>query len=137
MGAFMALLGLVDPVSKIVSKIIDLQTKKLDAATEQERIAINEEIEALKARRDVMIAEAGSRINPWMRAFIAIGPAAFLFKVFLLDKVVGPFIGCVGDTRAKAWCDPFTTDKLDDNLWLVVMSVIGFYLVTTVRLFKK
>lgn len=134
-GFLGTLLGFVDPISKIVSKIIDLQAKKLDAATEQERIAVQEEIEALKARRDVMIAESGSRVNSFMRAFIAIGPALFLFKVFVWDKVLGSIFGCVLDTSAMPRCNLFITDKLDDNLWLVVMSVLGFYMVTTWRLF--
>lgn len=100
-----------DPIARITDKIIDLQIKKSDAKTEQERIAADERGRSLEARRDVMIAEAGLGLNAWMRFALAVGPAAFLLKVFIWDKVLK--LG--------------STDALDANLWQVVIAVIGFY----------
>jgi hypothetical protein len=99
------------PLANITNKIIDLQIKKADAKTEQERIAADERLKTLEARRDVMVAEAGLGLNAWMRFALAVGPAAFLLKVFIWDKVLK--LG--------------TTDALDANLWQVVIAVIGFY----------
>jgi hypothetical protein len=90
-----------------------------DAATEQERIAANERVSRLEAIRDLQIAEAGSRLNAVMRFFIAIGPALYLFKIFVVDKIACPVLGL-----PNALC---RTDPLDPNLWTVVTAVIGFY----------
>jgi hypothetical protein len=100
-----------DPIARITDKIVDLQIKKADAKTEQERIAADERTKALEARRDVMIAESGLAVNAYMRTAIAIGPAIYLLKIFIWDKVLK--LG--------------TTDPLDSNLWQVVIAVIGFY----------
>jgi hypothetical protein len=101
-----------DPIARITDKIVDLQIKRADAKTEQERIAADERGRALEARRDVMMAEgAFSWLNPVMRFAIAVGPATYLLKIFIVDKVLK--LG--------------TTDALDSNLWQVVIAVIGFY----------
>jgi hypothetical protein len=100
-----------DPIARITDKIVDLQIKKADAKTEQERIAADERVKALESRRDVMVAESGLAVNAYMRTAIAIGPAIYLLKIFIWDKVLK--LG--------------TTDALDSNLWQVVIAVIGFY----------
>ena len=112
MAILAVILKFFDPIARITDKIVDLQIKKADAKTEQERIAADERGKALEARRDVMVAEgAFSWLNPVMRFALAVGPAAFLLKVFIWDKVLK--LG--------------TTDALDANLWQVVIAVIGFY----------
>jgi hypothetical protein len=110
----MWLLGLVDPISRIVGKIADAKVAHANAETDKERIAAGERVKTLEARRDVLVAESGNRINAWMRLFIASGPALYLNKIFIWDKVLGPLTGG-------------STDALDDNLWKVVAAVIGFY----------
>jgi hypothetical protein len=112
MAIIAAIFKFFDPIARITDKIVDLQIKKADAKTEQERIAADERGRALEARRDVMVAEgAFSWLNPVMRFALAVGPAFFLLKVFIWDKVLK--LG--------------TTDALDANLWQVVIAVIGFY----------
>lgn len=106
-----AIFKFFDPIARITDKIVDLQIKKADAKTEQERVASDERIKTLEARRDVMVAEAGLGINAYMRTAIALGPTAYLLKIFIWDKVLK-----MG-----------TTDALDANLWNVVVAVIGFY----------
>lgn len=112
-GILTAIFKFFDPIAKITDKIVDLQIKKADAKTEQERIAADERIKGLEARRDVLIAEGpiAGLLNAGMRFALAIGPACFLLKVFIWDKVLK--LG--------------TTDALDSNLWQVVIAVIGFY----------
>lgn len=143
------LLGLVDPVSKVINKILDLQQKKVDAATEQEKNQIQEQIDALKLRRDVLIAESNDKTNRWMRAFgLAMPVAVLMWKIFVWDKVIGSLVGCSGDTssaRAVARlgeeyvrsCMKYTTDALDPNLWFFVTAVTGFYFLATSRLFNR
>lgn len=108
---FATLLKFFDPIARITDKIVDLQLKKADAETEQERIAADERVKTLEARRDVMVAEAGLGINAWMRTAIAFGPTIYLLKIFIWDKVLK--LG--------------TTDNLSDDLWKVVVAVVGFY----------
>lgn len=105
---FLAKLG----IGSIASKIADAYMAKQDAKTQQERVAAEERIKTLEARRDVMVAEGGSRLNSLMRAFIACGPAVYLFKIFIIDKVL---------------CSTCTTDPLSEPLWEVVRWVLGFY----------
>lgn len=113
-------------VDNITNAIANERIAKINAGTEQERVAADERIKALDARRSVLIAESGSRINMIMRVVLAAGPAAFLIKVFLYDKVIGSFVGCSG-AQPKGACPTFLTDPLDDNLWKVITAVIAFY----------
>src|SRR3974390_1521163 len=85
------LFSLINPLSAIAGKIADYKIAQQNAQTDQERIHAQERIDALQARRDVMIAEAGSSygwINSVIRAMIAIGPATYLLKIFIWDKVL-------------------------------------------------
>jgi hypothetical protein len=111
---FGALLGLVDPISRIVGKIADAKLEANKALTDRERIAADERVKALEAKRDVLVAESASPWNARMRLFIAFGPALYLNKIFIWDKVLGPITGG-------------RTDALDENLWKVIAAVIGFY----------
>ena len=111
MGIISILLGLVDPISRIAGKIADYKIAAQQASTDKERIAADERVKALEARRDVMVSEAGSRVNAFMRAAIAFGPTVYLLKIFVVDKVLK--LG--------------TTDNLSDDLWKVVVAVVGFY----------
>ena len=113
-SALALILKYIDPIARITSQIIDLQTKKVDAKTEQERIAADERLHTLNARRDVLIAESGSRINTWTRTFLTIPIAVLLWKVFIFDKALGQWTG-------------WRTDALSPELWYVVMVVLGFY----------
>ncbi len=123
-GLIAALFG---SINHITDAIANEKIVALNATTEQGKIASNERVRALEAKRDLMIAEAGaSRLNMWVRSLIALGPASFLLKVFLYDKVIGAFVGCSGRTLPGT-CSTFVTDALDPNLWQVISIVLGFY----------
>ena len=115
LGSVLGILtGLLDPVAKITNSITDSRLQTMRAQTDQERIAAEERTKALESRRDVLIAESGSRINRMIRAAIALGPTIYLLKIFIWDKVFQSI------THG-------TTDPLDANLWAVVTAVLGFY----------
>lgn len=115
MGAiFGFIISLINPLASIAGKIADARVALAVAATDKERIAAQEHVEILQARRDVMVAEAAGPygwVNALMRGLLAAGPTVFLVKVFIWDKVLK--LG--------------STDPLDSNLWNVVMVVLGFY----------
>lgn len=113
LGILTSLLSLADPISRIAGKIADARIAAQQAATDQERIAQEERIRALEARRDVLKAESDGRINSVIRALLAVPVVVFLWKVIIWDKVFG-------------WG---TTDDLSENLWYVTMMTLGFYYV--------
>ena len=81
------------------------------AQTDKEKIAADERIKTLEAKRDVLVAEGGSCLNAIMRAGFGIPPMIYLGKLYLFDKVLG-------------WG---ATDPLSPELWNVLWTVVGFY----------
>jgi len=107
--------GLFGTINGITNAIANEKIAAITAKTEQEQIAANERVSQLQQQRDVLIADtAHSSLDLYIRSLIAIGPASYLLKIFLWDKVLA------------SWTNG-TTDPLDPNLWSVVMVVLGFY----------
>jgi hypothetical protein len=125
-------------INGITSAIANEKIASLNATTQQEKIAADSRIEALQAQRDVLIQESARSSWPAIMQFlIALGPASYLIKIFLWDKVIGSIEGCGAGIRTMAsYCNMFNTDPSDTNLWWVILAVVGFYFVTTTRIFK-
>ena len=98
-------------IGTIADRIASAYEAKQKATTDKEKIAADERIKGLEARRDVQMAEAGSRINAIMRAGFGLPPMIYLAKLYLYDKVLG-------------WG---ATDPLSPELWNVLWTVVGFY----------
>lgn len=134
--------GLFGSINKITAAISNERIAMIGAQTAEDKALIQSRLEALLARRDVMIAEsAHSKLNIIMRTTLALGPAAVLTKLLAWDKVVGSIMGCAGEAGRAARCAVFNTDVLDPNLWNVIMVVVGFYFLadgvsTTARILK-
>jgi hypothetical protein len=108
--AFLARIG----IGSIADRIASAYEAREKAKTDKDKIAAEERIRTLEARRDVLIGESSSRVNTLMRAAIATPVAAILWKIFVYDKALGQWTGG-------------TTDALSPELWNVVTIVIGFY----------
>jgi hypothetical protein len=121
--------GLAPMLTQMANNITDLQKMKVKANSDHEIAEINSQIEAVHDRRQVLIAEAGSRLNAIMRAGFTLLTFPLLAKIFIWDKVVGPFVGCVG--KDPIGCNAFNTDALGTELWAVIGAIIGFYFLTT------
>ena len=106
MFAFLARIG----IGSIVGQLAEAYKAREVAKTDRDKIAADERIKTLEARRDVMVAE-GSPINAYVRMAFAVGPAAYYLKIFVWDKVLG-------------WG---STDPLSPELTQISMIVIGFY----------
>ena len=116
------LLGLVDPITKITSQIVEWQAKKINAVTEQQRIQAEENVKKLEAMRDVQIAEAHTPVNVLARAFLMFPIGIFIWKVVIWDNVL----------------DLGSTEDLSPNLWSLVFIMWGFYFVTDLaKLWKR
>ncbi len=122
--------GMFTTVNGITNAIANERLKLIQAKTDQEKIASQERINSLQAKRDVLVAESGnSKINAIIRGSIGASVAFVLGKIFVWDKALGD------------WTSGHT-DALDPNLWNVVMAVIGFYFlyeasVNTARIIKS
>lgn len=111
--------GLFGTVNSITSAISNEKIAALTATTQQDQIAANERVAQLQQQRDVLIADsAHGSWDVWVRSLIAIGPALYIFKIFVIDKVFGFLFHT-------------STDALDPNLWSVVMTVLGFYFLSS------
>jgi hypothetical protein len=119
-----------DTIDGIEKAISSEKIAMIGAKTEQARIASQERISSLEARRAILVAEAptqAGRLNAWMRAVAAIGPISIVLKLSLWDKVVGSFVGCNGHTLPGT-CGAFMTDPIDPHIWYGVIAVFAFYL---------
>lgn len=105
------LLGLIDPVTRIVGKIADTRLEMARAQTDQERIHADERVKALEARRDVLVAESGTRLNGFIRAGFALPFVGYNIKLVVWDKML-------------EWG---STDPLSTELFQVELACIGFY----------
>jgi hypothetical protein len=109
--------GLFGSINGITSAIANERIAAITAKTDAERIAAQERVNSLTLQRDVLVADAAhSKLDLYIRSLIALGPASYLIKIFLWDKVLA------------SWTNG-TTDRIDANLWNVVMVVLGFYFV--------
>lgn len=125
--------GITNTINGITSAIANERIAAISATTDKARIQAQENVATLQAKRDLMIAESThSKLPILMQSLIAIGPAAVLLKIFLWDKVIGAYMGCVGITGPE--CNLYSTDALDGNLWAVVTAVVGFYFLSNVVL---
>jgi hypothetical protein len=109
------------PISDISNDLKEAYQSKLNAQNDSERIAAEERINLLEARKNIILA---AQSDPWER-FIRIGfaiPCVLYFnKLILWDKFFG--FGA--------------TDDLSQNLWNIFFIVLGGYFVDTiVRRFK-
>lgn len=110
------LVGLADPITRITDAIAKAKISANQAATDQERIHAQERIAQLEARRAVLIAESGSKINAFIRAGFALPFVIYNAKLVLWDKVLA--FG--------------STDALSPELAQVEMICIGFYFLNSI-----
>jgi hypothetical protein len=120
-------------ISEVMNKRTELEAKKVEAKNNVERAKIEQEIAAVDARKDVLIAEAqaGIRNNSIIRNFMGFSFSTFIFKYFFIDKVLGPVAGCVGEVaKNKAGCYIFTMDPITTEMAALLGVSIAFYFLT-------
>lgn len=121
--------GLFNTVNGITNAIANERLKLISATTDRQKIAAEERITSLQAKRDVLVAESGrSNVNAFLRGCIGASAAVLIAKLLIWDKVIGSFYYCAGPAgQNKLGCETFRTDIVDPNQWAVVMAVVGFY----------
>lgn len=110
------LLGLINPLGRITKELAAAYTDKANAATEQQRIAADERISTLQARKDVILAAQADPMERWVRIGFALPFVLYIWKLVIWDKLLG-------------WG---ATDGLSSDLWAILYIVLGGYFVDTV-----
>lgn len=110
------------PLSSVTKDIKEAYQSKLDAQNDAEKLAVDERINTLEARKTVIMAAQSDPVGRWIRALFALGPVVYLNKIYIWDKVLG-------------WG---ATDGLSQELSYIMMVVIsGYFIDATVKRFKK
>lgn len=106
----------LDPIGTVVGAITDEMSRSRDAQTERERIESNERIEALRFKRDAMIAAIS---EPWYTPRSLMGYGATIVVLKLL----------VWDTALQSLTHAITPNPGSLVIWLI-MTIVGFYFVS-------
>lgn len=135
-GAILGLIpGAFTTINGITNAISNQKIAAIKAKTEEERIAANERVKVLEARRDVLLsAQSRSKLPIIIQSGLGLCGLVVLAKMAIWDKVIGSAMKCAGDLGKLPGCETFRTDPLGQDLSLLVGATIAFYLVTT---FKK
>jgi len=110
------LLGLINPLGQIADKLATAYAERSNAQTEQQRIAADERVRVLEARRDVILAAQSDPMERWVRIGFAVPFVLYIWKLVIWDKLLG-------------WG---ATDNLSSDLWAILYIVLGGYFVDTV-----
>lgn len=106
------ILSLVGVISKnLISEIADARVKVTDAKTEQERIAAQERLDILTARKDIILQSQKDKVERWIRVLWAVPFIVYTWKLVLWDKVLG--LGA--------------TDSLSPTLEYIMWTILGSY----------
>lgn len=104
--------GALNTINGITNAIANERIALLNAQTDQAKASIQERIDTLQAKRDVLIEDSKhSNLDIWVRALLASGPIFILNKIFIYDKAFDQ------------------TTLMSSDLWNVVYIVLGFYFV--------
>lgn len=106
-------------LAAIADKLEKAYQAKLTAETTDKKLEIDAQIEQLKARQSVLIAEQGSWLTSWIRPAIAAPFVIYLWKIIVYDKVLRLGV----------------TDNLSPEIWQMFMVIIGAYFLA--RPFEK
>lgn len=113
---------LTGPLTTVSNDLKEAYQSKLAAENDKERLAAEERIALLEARKSVILAAQDDPWERFVRIFYAIPMIAFVWKVVLWDKLLGLGV----------------TDDFSDNFWNVFYIILGgYFLDVTIRRFKK
>lgn len=109
-------------LSAVSNDLKEAYQSKLNAANDSERIAADERISLLEARKDTILAAQSDPVERWVRVLFALPFVIYTWKLVVYDKVL-------------AWG---ATDALSAELSHLMWVVIGGYFVDgTVRYVAK
>lgn len=101
------------PLANISKDLKDAYKSKLDSKTEIERIAADERIALLEARKSSVLAAQSDPVERWVRLGFALPCVIYINKLIIWDKVLG-------------WG---VTEALSSDLTQVFWVVLGGYFI--------
>ncbi len=106
------------PLKDISNDLKEAYQSKLNAKNDSERIAVEERINLLEARKSIILAAQSDPLERLVRIGLALPVIAYSWKLILWDKVLG--LGA--------------TDGLSPELWQFFWIVVsGYFIDATVR----
>jgi uncharacterized membrane protein (DUF106 family) len=116
--------------TNLTNKITELKVKQVEAKTQEDKDKLQSQIDELKVKQaqQAIEAQANAHSNQLIRLLFVLPSGIYVFVCMAWDKVACKWMAEA--TQASSVC---TTDKLDDNLWWIVMTVICFYFLTKPR----
>lgn len=110
------------PLGTIAKELKEAYLAKQDAKTEQERIAAEERISHLEARKAVILAAQSDPVERFVRIAWALPMVLYTWKLIIWDKILQ--LG--------------STDNLSPDLWNIYMIVLaGYFIDVTIRRIKS
>ena len=110
------------PLSSISNDLKEAYQSKLTAETDKEKLAADERIAVLEARKDSILSAQSSPVERWIRFGFAFPFVVYLNKLLIYDKVLA--LG--------------STDSLSPELTQLFWIIIGGYFVDgAIRTIKK
>jgi hypothetical protein len=110
------------PLKSISNDIKELQIAKVQAQNDSEKLAYDERINLLEARKSVIQSSMPDPLWRFCRACITIPFVIYINKLVIWDKVLG-------------WG---ATDSLSAELSYIMMMILGSYFLDSgIRAFKK
>lgn len=111
----------------ITAQLAEAYKQRIDAQTEQERIAADERVKTLEAQRDVLVAETASGgFAAWIRPLFALPFVIYIWKLIVWDKVLA-----LGAT------DPLSPELSDIMLLVITAYFIGRTAEKVARIAKR
>lgn len=106
------------PLTEISNDLKEAYQSRLNAANDAERLAVEERINLLEARKSIILAAQSDPVERWVRIGFTLPFIVYVNKIVLWDKVL-------------AWG---STDPLGDNFTWIMMTILGgYFLETTVK----
>src|SRR5687768_13277992 len=94
------------PLKSISNDLKEAYQNKLTAQNDAEKLAVDERINLLEARKSIILAAQSDPVERWVRVGFTLPFIIYVNKIVLWDKVLG-------------WG---VTDSLSDNFTLIMMT---------------
>lgn len=109
------------PITNISKDLKDAYKAKLDAKNDSERLAAEERINLLEARKTVILSAQSDPWERFVRIAFAVPFILYISKILVWDKVLSLGV----------------TDNLSPDFWQLLYIVVGgYFLDTVIRRFK-
>lgn len=95
----------------LTTEIVDAKVKAIDAKTEQEKIAAQERVDTLNARKEIILQGQKDKAERWIRIIWAAPFIIYTWKLIVWDKILQ--FG--------------TTDPLSPTLEYIMWTILGAY----------